>query len=424
METGTRAIIAGTLYEDADAEPRHDAAIIVAGEEIQSIVAASRLGDIPLDEVIDARQLTVLPGFVDMHLHVTTRGAGKLHEERSKPLEAHLAQGEENLANALSWGVTTVRDAGSDPVAVLNLRQRTTDGSLVGPRISACGAPITSPSGHLYWFGGEASGVAGVRDQVARHAADRFDHLKVMVSGGWATPGSDPRRVQFTTEELRALTAAAHEAGLHTMGHAACTEAVAQCIEAEIDTVEHCMFQAPDGTWEYPQDLADAIVARQTWINPTPAWHYRTVNSPPAGVSRAWIDELRATREARLDVYRRLLAAGHHRWLVGTDTGGTNPRDYFPLVCQIMHEDIGLSTRAVLRAATLSGAEVLGRSHEIGRIGTGWRADLVALRRDPIQDIRALWEPQWTMVGGALVTAPLERTLDQSSGGGPERINV
>ena len=417
-------ILPGILYENADARPRHNAAVIIAAGVIESIVDASALSDTSGSEVVDARELTVLPGFVDMHLHVTTRGAGKLHEERSKSFDEYVSQGETNLANALSWGVTTVRDAGSDGAAVLALRDRRRDGTLVGPRVSACGAPITSPRGHLYWFGGEAAGTTAVEEQVARHAEQGFDHLKVMVSGGWATPGSDPRRVQFNNAELQALTAAARRMGLHTMGHSACTESVAQCLEAGIDTIEHCMFQAPDGSWEYPQAVASRIVDEKAWINPTPAWHYRTVTDPPADVSSAWIAELRATREARMDIYRRLLASGHEQWLVGTDTGGTNPRDYFPLVCQIMHEDIGLSTRQVLRAATSSAAQVLGLSAEIGQIRPGFRADLVALRADPTTDIRALWEVEWTAADGHLVAAPRDRVLDESTGGGPERLKV
>ena len=412
------AILPGILYQDADAEPRRNAAVIVAEGVIESVVDASALADAAVDRVVDAGQLTVLPGFVDMHLHVTTRGAGKLHEERSKSFEQYVSQGETNLANALSWGVTTVRDAGSDGTAVLALRDRIRDGTLIAPRVSACGAPITSPRGHLYWFGGEAAGIAQIEAQVAQHAEQGFDHLKVMVSGGWATPGSDPRRVQFSTHELQALTAAARQSGLHTMGHAACTESVAQCLDARIDTIEHCMFQASDGTWEYPDQVADAIVEGKAWIDPTPAWHYRTVTSPPPDVSPQWIAELRETREARMEIYRRLLASGHQRWLVGTDTGGTNPRDYFPLVCQIMHEDIGLSTRQVLRATTQNAAEVLGR------VQPGFKADLVALRGDPVTDIRALWEVAWTMAGGHLVAAPSNRVLDESTGGGPERIKV
>lgn len=418
-------VLPGVLYTKWNAEPRRGVAIVVDEGRIQSVIDAERADLSTFDgEVIDAADLTVLPGMVDMHLHITTRGAGRLHEERAKSFDDYLRQGASNLTNALGWGVTTVRDAGSDGRAVLALRDRIRARELLGPRVSACGSPITSPGGHLYWLGGEAEGIPGIRAQVRDHFREGFDHVKVMVSGGWATPQSDPRRTQFDDGELATLTGEARSLGLHTMGHAACTAAVRQCLKAGVDTIEHCMFQRGDGSWEYPAALASAIVAGGTWVNPTPAWHYRTVSEPPAGVPAAWIEELRRTREARLDTYRRLVADGHDRWLVGTDTGGTNPQDYYPLVCQIMVEEVGLSPRDVIRAATASAAEVLGLDREIGDVEPGFAADLVAVRGDPFADIRALWGVEWTMVGGQQYSAPRDRVFDQSAGGGPQPVKV
>ena len=156
------------------------------------------------ERVLDWRGLTVVPGLIDAHIHITTRGAGKLHEEMEEDVERALEIGRANLANAVSWGVTTVRDAGSWNGPVLALRDEAARGAFVGPRVLPAGAPLTTTRGHLYWFGGEANGPAAVRKFVARQSERGMTHVKVMATGGWATPGSDPRLPQFSVAELAA----------------------------------------------------------------------------------------------------------------------------------------------------------------------------------------------------------------------------
>lgn len=406
---------------DADAEPMERGAVVIEDGRIREIVAQSRLPREGDARVIDAGGLTVVPGFVDAHLHVTTEGAGRLHEEVDKPADEATAQGERNLANALSWGVTTVRDAGSWNDVVLGLRDRIARGALVAPRVLPCGAPVTTPRGHLWWFGGEAQGLDAVRAVVRRQAQLGMTHVKVMSTGGWATKGSDPRVPQFSQEEMSAITDEARANGIQTMAHIASIEGVRRAVVARIDTLEHCMTQQPDNSWVYPDELLRAIVAQRFWIDPTPAWHYRTVQSPPPGTSPARVADLRETRAARMEIYKRLIALGHDRWLTGTDTGGTNPQDYFPLVCEIMVKDLGLSPRAVLRAATSDAARALRLERETGALRPGLAADLVAMEGDPVEDIMSVWKVRLTVARGQAVEyAGGPRTLATSRGGGWE----
>lgn len=414
-------VTAARVRVDADAEPIDDGAVLIEGDRIVDVLPRSQVTlDPRATTVVDAAGLTVVPGFVDMHLHITTAGAGRLHEETDKPPDEAERQGERNLANALSWGVTTVRDAGSWDDVVLRLRDRAASGELVGPRVLPCGAPLTTPRGHLHWFGGEAQGPDAVRALVRRQAGRGMTHVKVMATGGWATKGSDPRLPQFSLEELRAIADEARRSGIHTMAHLASIEGVRRSVDARIDTLEHCMFQRPDGTWVYPEDLIRRIVDGGFWVDPTPAWHYRTVQSPPPGTSVERVAELRAVRAARIEAYRRLLAAGARRWLVGTDTGGTNPQDYYPLVWEIMAKEIGLRARDVLRAATSDAADAVGLGHQIGRLGRGMSADLVAVDGDPADDPLSVWRVRTVVARGRMVAVPAERGLATSLGGGWE----
>jgi imidazolonepropionase-like amidohydrolase len=414
-------VTAARAYVDADSAPLDDAAVVIEGSRIEAVVPSSSLPAATDAMRVDWPGMTIVPGFIDAHLHVTTRGAGRLHEETEEDTGRALELGTAIFVNALGWGVTTVRDAGSWDGPVLELRRRTEEGTLLGSRVLPAGAPLTTKNGHLYWFGGEAHDEPSIRAFVERQAVLGMTHIKVMATGGWATPGSDPRLAQFTAAELRAATDEAQRRGLHTMAHISATEGVRRALEGGIDTLEHAMFQRADGTWEYPEDLLDAIVARRAWIDPTPAWHYRTVESPPPGMSAERLAALREARASRLEAYRRLVARGHDRWLIGTDTGGTNPRDYFPLVCQIMAAEIGLHPRQVLRAATSDAALALGLDGEIGRLQAGMAADLVALESDPAEDAAAFWRVRGVVARGLVLDpVPDHSALDESVGGGWE----
>lgn len=196
---------------------------------------------------------------------------------------------------------------------MLRLRDRSARRELVAPRVLPCGAPLTTPGGHICWFGGEAQGSDAVRRMVRRQAQLGMTHVKLMATGGWATKGSDPRIPQFTQEELSAIADETRANGIQTMAHIASIEGVRRAVVARIDTLEHCMTQQRDGSWAYPEELLEQIVRGRFWVDPTPAWHYRTVQSPPQGTSSERVAELRATREARMKLYKRLIALGHDR---------------------------------------------------------------------------------------------------------------
>jgi len=164
------AILSSLVYLDAESALLEGRAILIDGERIVDVVAADAPAAAAAERVLDWRGLTVVPGLIDAHIHITTRGAGKLHEEMEEDVERALEIGRANLANAVSWGVTTVRDAGSWNGPVLALRDEAARGAFVGPRVLPAGAPLTTTRGHLYWFGGEANGPAAVRKFVARQS--------------------------------------------------------------------------------------------------------------------------------------------------------------------------------------------------------------------------------------------------------------
>jgi imidazolonepropionase-like amidohydrolase len=171
--------------------------------------------DVTGAEVVDLGTATVLPGLVDTHVHLcadSENGAlDRLPEFTSEHLDAVIADG---LDRQLKAGVTTVRDLGDRAWAVVDQRDRHRQ------RVLASGPPITSPRGHCWSMGGEASGDEALRSAVRERAERRVDVVKVMASGGFATPGTIVDDCQFTEHDLRVVIEEAHSLGLPVTAHA------------------------------------------------------------------------------------------------------------------------------------------------------------------------------------------------------------
>jgi len=346
-----------------------------------------------------------------MHFHPTTRGGTRAASDHSDAnrVEDPVSQGETNLLSALRCGVTTVRDGGSFDGPVLELRRRIEARELVAPRLIATGAPMTSPKGHNWWYGGEVAGVEAIRRFVRAKAEAGVSHVKVLATGGNSTPGSSPTITQFSSDELSALQDEADKVGLPTMAHLTNVEGIRRAVAAGINALEHCAMMGLDGVWEHPDELIADIVRGAFWVDPTPALHYRTVTDPLPGADPKRVEELRQRRAGRAKGHRKLVAAGHARWIIGTDGGSTNPPDLFPTACEAMVTELGLTPPAVLRAATLNAARVLGSQDSIGAIRKGMTADLVAVDGDPLQDITSLARVRKVILRGRDVDEKLLR---------------
>src|SRR5215218_10189823 len=231
----------------------------------------------PLPEgwrVIEAPGATLLPGLIDAHVHLCgDSGQGAL-ERLPSHSDAELHQViERALCQQLAAGVTTVRDLGDRRWAALGWRDRLVagNGRLSYPTIVASGPPITSPGGHGWHMGGEAAGVAQLRQAVRERADRRVDVVKVMASGGNTTPGTDIMACQFTLQELQLVVEEAHRHGLAVTAHAHGLPAVEQAVAAGVDGIEHASCLTPTGIRQ-PDQLLEGLAAHQTAVCPTLGW--------------------------------------------------------------------------------------------------------------------------------------------------------
>jgi len=205
------------------------------------------------------------------------------------------------------------------------------------------------------------------------------DVIKVMASGGIMTPGSNPLRPQYSAAELGVVVAEAHRLGRRVVAHALNVEAIRNCVSAGVDSIDHCLWQLPDGSLAYDPELGRELIERGTQVGVT-----------GAGMMRVLLDQgdagLAELRRA-LDAHRQFFLAGGRVGLHSDAGVRLTPIDRFDLAMKVMLVGLSLSPREVLVAVTVTAAEIVGFDSEIGMIEEGKRADIIALRSDPLADL-------------------------------------
>lgn len=169
------------------------------------------------------------------NVNTTTATAAASEEDTLRLMES-------NLLKLLDAGITSARELGSPGILVALMRDRVSSGSLPGPRLQVAHAPLTVPGGHANAMGGVCSGIAGVRAEVQKRAAEGADLIKVMSTGGFMTAGSHPSQARYSVEELEAVVDEARKFGMKVTTHATGTEGIERAVEARLDCVEHCAW--------------------------------------------------------------------------------------------------------------------------------------------------------------------------------------
>lgn len=381
--------------------PVPDAVVVVEGQRIKAVGQGD--GAVPQGaQVIDLRPLAGLPGLIDVHTHMSfywDRAPGTTPWSRlssfSTPVLVFLAQ--ENAKRTLEAGVTTVRDLGADNYADIALRDLINRGAMVGPRMFVAGAGLhvtDSPSrpGYTGPDPGRADGEAQVLAAARQQLAAGTDWIKMFGSTG---SDQDVTGFQtFTLEEMRAGVAVAHQAGKRIAIHSYGPDGARDAVAAGADSVEHAT------------DMDDATLAamarKGVYYVPTVDHNrYYAEHREEFGYGDDVVLRLSDYRERNLATLRKAVRAGVPI-AMGSDavfTGfGENARELEAFVLA------GMSADAALRCATVAGAALLGLGNELGEIAPGFRADLIAVDGNPLDDIQAVSRrTAWVMKDGVVV---------------------
>jgi imidazolonepropionase-like amidohydrolase len=348
---------------------------------------------------------TLLPGFVDVHAHLTFGTPGRTYEQvmREDSDDLMLVRAVRNCQLHLAAGVTTIRDCGARNRTTLSLRDAAQLGLFPSPRLLVSGPPLTITGGHFWWCNGEADGVEGVQRQARWLLKQGVDFLKIMASGG-GTLGTNQARASYTADEIAAAVREAHHVGKLTTAHCLAAEGLANAVDGGIDQVEHINFIQPDGSRTFDEVVAERIVKRNIYVSPTIQTGYHELErlssrSDLSAREQAQLDDLNYKLETKLEFVRRFYEMGA-RIVAGTDAIATFG-DY-AIGLELLAR-AGIPNMQVVQAASRVAAEAIGIGKIAGTIEVGKEADLVAVRGDPLADIRCLNDVVLVVRAGQIV---------------------
>ena len=329
---------------------------------------------------------TALPGLIDSHLHLAISGADQ--SEKSDPAPLVALRMAHNARTNLRAGITTVRDLGAKEHIDASFKRGLELGLIEGPRYLMCCQPIIATGGHTPYMGVQVDGAAAARRAARTQLAAGADWLKMMVTGGIMTRGTDPRRQQLFADEIRAVVEVAHAAGKGVAAHCQGGPGIVDAIEAGIDSLEH-------GIW-----LEDAVIDlllehRTTYVPTLSAIHLIAGGGPIAGVTPPpWsVEKAKVATLAHRESFEKAVRAG-----VPIVAGTDYKQGSLAYELQLMSE-WGMGPLEALRSATGRAAAFLGLD-DVGSIAPGKRADLVVVDGDPTGDITALERVLLVVQGG------------------------
>jgi imidazolonepropionase-like amidohydrolase len=330
---------------------------------------------------------TVLPGFIDTHVHLVfsalETNEAIIAQVTAESDEELLTRALANCRAALGAGLTTVRDCGGRGRVVQRLRDLIRSGPEVGPDVLACGAPITTRTGHCHWLGLIAETPDEVRAAAERMLTEDADFLKVMATGGNMTASSDPLKAQYDPATLTLIGDIGRRAGKDTAAHVLSRAAMPGAVAARVRTIEHCDWRTSENVYEFDPELARRIIDQEQYVGLTMSGISRRALLPE--VARSTAGPVRRL-DLRFACERRMIEHGL-RYTLHTDAGVRyTPIDRFDLGLRTAVLELKLTPAEAIVAATRTAAEAL-RLGDRGTLTPGKRADLVVVEGNPLQDL-------------------------------------
>jgi imidazolonepropionase-like amidohydrolase len=383
----------------------HPAIFVGDDGHIQSVVNAATVQYPAGTKHIDLPGETLLPGLIDMHVHLTSLAEIGGYQGLKYTDNFWTAVGVANAKTTLDAGFTTVRNVGSSDFADVALMQAIDGGWIQGPRIVPATYAIGATGGHCDDTGlppyydkkadSVISGPEGAREKVRWLHKYGAEVIKICATGGVFSLGDSVGAQQLSLEEMKAIADEAHMLGLRVAAHAHGDEGIHDAILAGIDTIEHASL-ASDATIQLAKQ-------RGTWFD-MDIYNddYILATGTANGTEQESIDKERAIGLKQRQTFQRAVRAGV-KMLFGTDAGvyphGQNGRQFAKMV------QWGMTPIQAIRAATISASEALGRS-DVGAIEPGRYGDIIAVRGDPLANVAVLEHVDAVIKGGQLVKGP------------------
>jgi imidazolonepropionase-like amidohydrolase len=401
QQSPTRTLIrAGHVIDVHTGNESADQTIVVTGDSIIAVASTASTPKQSGDKEIDLRGMTVLPGLIDVHTHLTMDTNFDPYHELSTSVAKSALIGARNAKVTLEAGFTTVRNVGAEGYSDVDLRDAINEGLVEGPHMQVSGPALGITGGHCddnllpFEFhqtsDGVADGVEAVQHKVREVIKYGADVIKICATGGVLSKGDDPQASQYTLEEMKAIAADAHRLGRKVAAHAHGAQGILWATEAGIDSIEH-------GSYMNDEDIA-AMKQHGNYFVPTAYlidWMQQYGNLPPFYKQK--MTDVSAVEKANA---KKAIAAGV-KVALGTDAAvyphGLNAHELDVYVNQF-----GMTPLAALQTATLNAADLMNWTNHVGAIEAGKWADIIAVNGDPLKDVRLLQNVQFVMKSGVV----------------------
>lgn len=395
--TGVSVIQRGQLVDGTGAKPIPNAAVVIEDGRITYAGPATQMPTVGAEATrIDAGGGTILPGLIEAHFHPTYFNVAALEDLDIKyPVEYVTLLAACNARLALECGYTSARSGGSLFNIDVWLKKAIEADLMPGPRMATSGREICGVGGLMDWnpdfrrIGMEGlvlliNGPDEARAAVRKLVKDGIEWVKTYPTGDAASPDiNDHHTLCMTFEEMHAVVATAHNHGLKVTGHCRATQGIKNALRAGYDAIEHGTF--------VDDEALELILQRDVPVVPALYFEVASIErGPEFGLSQKVIDGHQETLDGGTESARRILKAGGRIGLGGDYGFGWNPHGDYARELTFFVNHVGFTPLETLKCATKTGAEILGREHELGTLQPGKLADILVVDGDVLADISLL----------------------------------
>jgi imidazolonepropionase-like amidohydrolase len=386
------AIIGNLLIDGTGKEALRDGVVIIEGDKISEV---GQMDEVTIPQgikIIDGTDMTIMPGLVDAHLHLTGRRRGDTIRQYDTTL--HVVRAISDAYNMLEHGVTAARCCGSP--YTLSIKRGIEEGTIKGPRFVAAGSYISQTFGHgdihhlpIEWVKEMrviADGVNECRRAVRQQLRNGADFIKVMAGGGTSSQLDELAYPQFSPEELKAMVYEAHAVGKMVAAHAHGLKPIKHALACGVDSIEH-------GT-AIDEESARIVAESNRYIvrncyTPIKAYE-ETKGFTKMGDYNEWSFRRHKINYEHNKTTVKLCREMGCKQAIGPDVTGCEPYDGIPKNIKAFMELGGYSALEALSCCTKTGSEVLGLDDRIGTLEKGKLADIIVVDGNPLEDVMVL----------------------------------